>query len=1141
MKLAYLRIRRMPGIDTPFELPVGEGDLVLVVGPNGSGKSTICRAVRALLWPETEREEPIDVVARWHEDEAVLRSDRARSRVFWQRDGADTPAPDLPEARAARCFSLGMRDLLVDNGSTDGDIAGEIRRQMAGGYDVSAVEKELFTVGARHGGNEAKAARAARSKVEEIEQEQRTLAAAEDELDALRADLDDALEEAGKQGALARALVIAKRRAEREGTCCALDAMPEGIERLDGGEGDWLQELDEERERIASERRKCEEKLQEAREIVADVGLDAPPADETLRAWKERCRELTTVERDLRDARDALSQAEAVSLTRRAALDAAGPGADPPRVDAAALNELEGFLRDRVSAAAEQARLDVERAWLDEERARLGDTVAPAEQARTLDRGIEALRGWLAAPDVEEDRLWVVAIVVIALGIALAFALPWAGALVAGTGAGLLLARFLRRGADDRGRRRSEYEALRLTPPASWRVEAVRERLEALEMARHKAVDVEKIRARSAEVDARERAAAKREAALEAQRERLRLDLGVDAGRGDLGIAELARAVSAWRDAEDGIATAQARVTQLEGEVALRRAAIGDFLGVGGGQDAAALASALDALEARCASYVKALDKVAHAEERARELGRGEERLQEKAEKLWRDAGLAEDDREALTRRLNLLIEWQELQEELRAHDKEISRIEAELVGRPELLELNVEEAERKVEAAGAAASAAGDLRDRITEIETKVADARNREDHENAQAALDAAREQLHACREVALQAAAGRLLLEGVRTEYDRASRPVVLQRAMSLFDRFTQHAYTLQIEDGEGDATLRAVDNTSGAGLTLTQLSDGTRMQLLLAARLAFAQHAERGIALPFFLDEVLTTTDPGRFQAVAESLLSLVRDEGRQVFYLTANSGDVAQWRAVFQERGLPDLVPIDLAAQRQLGGSVAGPEALVVAPLPAVPTPGGLEVEEYGALIGVTPFNPYAPLSALHLFHLLRDELPLLYRLLTAGITSFGQWRALSEAGGGAALVGAETAERINALGAVAGIFIEAWHVGRGRPVDGEALEKAEGVSPTFAPRLGALAEELGGDARTLLETIDRKSDERVKGFRQANREQFENWLFENGHLDPRAPLDDGVLRARVLTAVPPALDLETATRRINEMLTFCQR
>ena len=53
MKLEKLRIERLPGISTAFEIDdIGSG-LNVVLGPNASGKSSLCRAIRALLYDPT--------------------------------------------------------------------------------------------------------------------------------------------------------------------------------------------------------------------------------------------------------------------------------------------------------------------------------------------------------------------------------------------------------------------------------------------------------------------------------------------------------------------------------------------------------------------------------------------------------------------------------------------------------------------------------------------------------------------------------------------------------------------------------------------------------------------------------------------------------------------------------------------------------------------------------------------------------------------------------------------------------------------------------------------------------------------------------------------------------------------------------
>ena len=81
-------------------------------------------------------------------------------------------------------------------------------------------------------------------------------------------------------------------------------------------------------------------------------------------------------------------------------------------------------------------------------------------------------------------------------------------------------------------------------------------------------------------------------------------------------------------------------------------------------------------------------------------------------------------------------------------------------------------------------------------------------------------------------------------------------------------TARAFDLRLR---GDGTFVAHDVRQGAERALSELSSGTRMQLLLALRMAWIETREQGgETLPLFLDEALTTSDEARFAVMAQSL-------------------------------------------------------------------------------------------------------------------------------------------------------------------------------------------------------------------------------------------------------------------------------
>ena len=125
--------------------------------------------------------------------------------------------------------------------------------------------------------------------------------------------------------------------------------------------------------------------------------------------------------------------------------------------------------------------------------------------------------------------------------------------------------------------------------------------------------------------------------------------------------------------------------------------------------------------------------------------------------------------------------------------------------------------------------------------------------------------------------------------------------------------------------------------------------------------------------------------------------------------------------------------------------------------PEVVAEHGLSAEEYGAVMEVPRLDPLEPADAIHLFYLLRDELPILETLLREGVETVGQLRYFVECGEARRLCGERTAARLEAMVELAETFLAAWRIGRGRRLDEKALREA-GTTDTFLPRLNEIVE-----------------------------------------------------------------------------------
>ncbi|RMF24908.1 MAG: hypothetical protein D6760_02355 [Deltaproteobacteria bacterium] len=421
-----------------------------------------------------------------------------------------------------------------------------------------------------------------------------------------------------------------------------------------------------------------------------------------------------------------------------------------------------------------------------------------------------------------------------------------------------------------------------------------------------------------------------------------------------------------------------------------------------------------------------------------------------------------------------------------------------------------------------------------IAGIEKEIADARQAGDLERARAERERAADDLRDCLERDWLVAAGRFVLTEVEREHADESRPEVLVRAAEWFARFTRHSFVLEFDRKHG---LHALETATGERRALSELSSGTRMQLLLAVRLAFTAAAERGFEpLPLFLDEALTTTDPERFAAVATALGELAADRERQVFYLTAQPADVALLERALGER--PAV--IDLAEVRRLSVAVSDPGELALPPTREVPSPEGMSAEQYAAALGVGPVRPFDPAESIHVLHVLRDDLGMVARLCDFGIERLGQLGSLLSSRAASAVVGDDRRQDLGLRVEIARCVMSAWREGRGRPVDRAVLEAA-GVSQTYLDPVSELAEELGGDGGALLAVLEERSDPRTKGFRTKMVDRLREFFERDGYLDARPRLGTDDIRLRVLATLADALSSgqtseEFVSARVRDLL-----
>ena len=1144
MKLVRLSIDRLPGIGEGFEVAELDPGLNLVIGPNASGKSSLCRAVRALLYRESVGG-PVSLEAEFDlgvfdagDDAAAprrMRVIRQGRDVHWWRDGEAVEPPLLPDERLVSCFTIHVEDLLTSD-ETESVIRERIGRILAGGYDLDSARTKLGDL-AGTGRSDAKRLKEAEAVLGNVRRAQAEIRESEQELADRRERKAESEAARDRRETVERAIALLDARHELSKSRALLEEHPEGMQALHGDELERIARLNEKREKSIEEGRGARDRRNDARGRKSASGFDAndAPNRSLLDEHRAMLEKLKGHERDIDDAEKAMARADAACTST---LDDLG-GTKPPdevRIDAAALRHSEELCAEKRKADTALCALD----------ARLKLLAKAATETPGGGRPLDALREaraalsiWLASPptpDTLDDRgglysivgtsllsaAGLVAIAVAAWKVHLLFLV-----LLPPLAAGALLLLRLREDVGPHSRRPEATLRVAdsgISGPKHWNEEQVRTRLRELEVEIAVAERAENDALDSARLESERPDLLEKQRSIENALAALAQEIGFDAAAlGDdfhLGL----RRVKAYDDARAERNDARSDLTRSTGAADAPRGALRAFLvehGEGALTEeagAALLEVRLPAVDRRSEQHAGATKELAAAEKEIARASAVAGEAKREIDDLYRRAGLESGDSGGLEERLARLDRWKEHEKE-NSHRRTLANdAEARLGEEPDLLAL-VESADRdalekRSRQEADCAALFEERSNRISDIEGSIARARKGNDLEEACAKRAAAQEELRAALETDLRAEAGVFLIDEVEREHEQSNRPPVLEKAAGWFARFTRHAFTLKPPRGR-DTGFRARDEILEEDRWLEELSSGTRAQLLLALRLAFALDAEQGReSLPFFLDEALATTDPHRFREVVDAIGAFAGEEGRQVIYLTAQPADMAPWRNGVK----PAPREIDMTELRGKQAGNGEAPTYPLEPLPEVPAPKGNDPEAYGEAIGALGLRLWEPASSVHLLHLLRDDLSMVHRLARMGVTRVGPLRALLS-DPSSPLVKTEDRKRVAWRLDAIEILTTAMREGRGRPVDRDVLKDSDAVSDRYLDKLADLAGDLGGDAEGIIAAIRDKSDERVARFSASKCDALRAYFEREGHLDPREPLDPAELVQRLLAGV----------------------
>ena len=1142
-----VEIHRAIGIDhgKGFEIPGLSPRVNLIHGPNGSGKSTTARVIQEILWPGRTGLDRPTVGGGFVDGGDHWRVDVDAGHPEASCNGESGVAADLGPPEQRHRYRLSLHELIDEDNA---DFAKLIVDASQGGYDVDAEAQRLrYRERPASPRKELQRLRDAEAAVQVARQRQRQIEEAASTLSDLERKVSEATAAQERLALLRKALEHHEADERCQALASRLGQLPAGCCCLKGNEREQLDQLASDRRTLTEEQTAAEQRLRAAEQELETLNLpESGLAIDTIASLRGDRQKLETIETDIRQQRQhhikTVSQAQSARHRLSEHLDAD----QLAKLKATAeLPELGSFARRATHVDAARRVLDERRRWLSRD-ATESDLPEDTEQ---IPDGIVALSHWLASPASSPSGRglslpFAAAVSLLAvLGIVLAALHHWILLLVTiAVVAGLLVWDWrVRRGTDQpqdaRAVHRQAYEALKLPVPSKWEVEAVAETVRKLIRVAGMAAREHERRQKLDELESEAGELEQEQAALENERLELQRRLGIDLRLSDEWFPQVIENLGRWQRCHDEAEAAAKLIEDLENQHREIVAGINNTLQTYeyDAADSAQAASVLiDDLADRQNRHRQALAGREDAKTTLRErIVPGLEENASRRHQIFQGVGLGDGDDAVLDAWLAEHGAYVALAGEL--GDAETIREDRRslLVDDLSLLEMDSDQIRREIDQNEVDASSRDEHLQSIAKTEQQVEAAKEGYELSEALRELDAARTALEDARHQAGASLTGDALVKWVRAVAVERSRPQVFARANELFVMFTNGQLHLELDD-RADPPVFMARSGSGPARTVDRLSTGERVQLLMSVRLAFLERDEKA-KLPLLMDEALGTSDDSRAKVIIDTVIDIAED-GRQVFYFTAQHDEVGKWAARLSERGIDHQIK-DMRVIRQQGTSDAAPLEIAPIEAPEPPAPAGQSHARYGKVLGVANFDPRQETADdVHLWHV-TENVDLLHRMLCQRVSTWGQLRTLRQYGGPGVLgLDDDQFEHMSATANLIEAACRAWRIGRGRPVGRAELQDSGCVSDKFIQPLSELSEAVNGDAGLI---IDGLKDRNVPQWQQRKTGELQEYLMEIGCLVDEEPLDRDGIRIRAMAAVAADIQADWITERVVDRVVGC--
>ncbi|MCF7890071.1 AAA family ATPase [Candidatus Bipolaricaulota bacterium] len=1137
-----LELHRFPGFrpSDGFSLSDFTPGVNVIYGPNGSGKTTVARALQCLLWPGSSPEVcHVNGNFKLEKNEWFVENENGRCK--YSRNGAETDGFtfNIPPLDQSDRYYLALHNLLQEQ-TTNMDFAEIIARESAGGYDVPAVEDELdFRIRPSNAGRRTD--ERAKRKVKEVEKLRSDVSELHEEyqaLDRLKEELQQARRSKRRADFFDDLIDYRKRSKELNSLRDQLDSFPDPVEKITGDEKERLENINEKISRIEIRKGKNKEELENLSSTLKSVSLPEEGVSSGLiKELKERADRLEDLEEDLNEVNREIAASRRVKKNVLAGFSGEFSDAELNELDFTGIQDLAEFSRE-----AEDVRTGLKAyrqltGWLRE-------IEAPELTTEELRDGKRYLEEWLRAVSYSRDGIsaklvsrTLGALNLIGAALLAPLVNPLFSILVIPAGGFVWLDWHFNQSTDVRKTNKKRYLELELESPDRWNEEIVRKLLRKLSRQEAESILTRKRKEFLAAKEEELSDLQEKKAELVVTKEKLVDKYGVAPDIDEGKFHWLLERLNRWKSADEDLEGLAGKKEKLVSTISELREELSEKLKTFGYEkleESAGFRGALRDLNQRKERFNRARDRLREVKSRKEELNNRLQELKQEKENLFTELGLEVGDRQSLYRYFELKDDYRELASRARKQEAVCNSRLKELRDRAcyeeDLPNKGLSKLKRQRESLKERAGNRDRIFEKINRIEERIRGRKNKRELEMARAEMNRALGELENQLHSDYGSMAGNVLFNYLRDEVFSRSRPRVFSRGGEIFTRITRGGNRLVLAETDPPA-FKAVDTESGEARSLEELSSGTRLQLLMSVRMAFVEQQEDGVKLPLLMDEVLANSDDVKASEVIDVALEFSR-AGRQIFYFTAQGDEVAKWRDKLAEMEEVSGQFIDLSEARGLTETIKVPEDVNFDPDNGPPPPGDMCHGDYGEALGITSFDPAKGPGSAHLWYIVGD-VEILYRLLSLEIDSWGRFKALTRENA-SILDRFDEVElvKIRDLGQALERYVDAWRVGRNRPIDRTVLERSGAITENFMDEVVELVRETNGEPEQVINRLEKGE---VPGFRTDKKNELEDFLEENDYIKDGDKLSREEIKTRLLSTFDPG-DPENPGQTISRLV-----